>query len=95
MTAELGKLCSLVLTEIFGEIVAGVGEELHDWNGRTLPQLLSSNRPRIQEGLSVLIHHNLVSFSESERSGRAEYTLHHEKVSSFYHTKYAFSPKGF
>ena len=80
MTAELGKLSSLVLTEIFGEIVAGVGKELHEWNGRTLPQLLSSNRPRIQEALSVLIHHNLVSFSESERSGRPEYTLHHEKV---------------
>ncbi len=80
MTTQLGKLTSLLLNEIFGEIVAGVGNELHQWNGRTLPQVMTSNKSRVREALSVLIHHNLVTFSESERAGRAEYSLHHDRV---------------
>jgi hypothetical protein len=84
MTAALGKLCSLLLTEIYGEIVSDVGSELHQWNGRTLPQLLTTDKPRIREALAVLIQHNLVSFAESERAGRPEYTLHHDRVNKEY-----------
>jgi RNA polymerase III subunit RPC82 helix-turn-helix domain len=80
MTAMLGKLCSLLLTEVFGETVAEVGSELHDWNGRTLPQLLTSGKPRVREALAVLIQHNIVTFSEGERSGRAEYAIHQDRV---------------
>jgi len=82
MTTNLGKLTSLLLNEIFGEIVANVGNELHQWNGRTLPQLMTSDKPRVREALSVLIHHNLVTFSETERSGRAEYVIHHDRVNN-------------
>ena len=80
MTAALGKLCSLLLTEIYGEIVSEVGLELHQWNGRTLPQLLTTDKPRIRESLAVLIQHNLVTFVESERAGRPEYILNHDRV---------------
>ena len=82
MTAVLGKLCSLLLTEVYGEVVAEVGSDLHQWNARTLPQLLNEKKPKIREALAALIHHNLVTFAESERWGRAEYTLHHERVLS-------------
>ena len=80
MTAVLGKLCSVLISEVFGETVAGVSNELHDWNSRTLPQLLSSGKPRVREALAVLIHHNVVTFAESERSGRADYAILHDKV---------------
>jgi hypothetical protein len=81
MTSVLGKLCSLVLSDVFGEVVAKVGRELHDWNGRTLPQLSDAKGlTKVKESLAVLIQHNLVTFAQSERSGRPEYTLHQDKV---------------
>ena len=82
MTAVLGNLCTLLISEVFGDTVAEVSNELHDWNGRTLPQILSSGKPRVREALAILIHHNIVTFAESERSGRAEYAILHDKVTA-------------
>ena len=83
MTFNSGKICYLILKEVFDERVASIGDKLHQWNGQTFQQLLLP--PRVQktaESLVVLINHNLVSFQECPRTGRATYNLLEDRVLS-------------
>ena len=83
MTSTSRKLCKSILNEVFGELVASIGDKLHQWSGQTLQQLMLP--PRIEkskECLAVLIHHNLVTFQECPRSGKVIYTLSEDRVIS-------------
>jgi DNA-directed RNA polymerase III subunit RPC3 len=83
MSTIEGRLCTLVLEEVFGEIVAAIGGKLHQWNGQHLQQLMLPPRiSRTPEALAVLINHNLVTFKECSRSGRVIYTLSEDRVLS-------------
>lgn len=82
MTSSSRILCKSILSEIFGDLVAAVGDKLHQWSGQTLSNLMLP--PRIQktkECLAVLINHNLVFFQETE-SGKVIYSLIEERVIS-------------
>ena len=82
MTSTSRILCKSILNEVFGELVAAVGDKLHQWSGQTFQNLMLP--PRIQktrECLAVLINHNLVTFQETE-SGKVIYTLDEERVIS-------------
>ena len=83
MTSTSRKLCKAILTEVFGELVASVADKLIQWSGQTFQQLLQPPRiKKTRECLTVLIHHNLVTFQECSRTGKVVYTLIEDRVIS-------------
>ena len=71
------RLAKLLLREAFGDDVAEVGDQLMNWNGQALPTLLRMGKGgRVRDALLVLIQHNIVTFAQSTRSSKAEYTFH-------------------
>ena len=81
MSTTSRKLCYLVLNEVFGDLVAGIGDKLHQWNGQTLQQLFIPPRiPKTAECLAVLINHNIVKFQECPRTGKVIYYLKEDRV---------------
>ena len=84
MSVTSGRLCYLILREVFDESVASVGNKLHEWNEQTLQQLLQipPRVPKTPEALVVLIHHNLVTFQECPRTGRVIYNILEDRILS-------------
>ena len=83
MTSTSRQLGYLILKEVFDDIVAAVADKLFQWNGQTLQQLfLPPKVPKTSEALTVLIHHNLVTFQECSRSGRVIYNISEDRVLS-------------
>ena len=83
MSVTSGRLCYLILREVFDESVASVGDKLKQWNDQTLQQLLLPPRvPKTPEALVVLIHHNLVTFQECPRTGRVIYNILEDRILS-------------
>lgn len=81
MSNNSRHLCKSILQEVFGDLVAGIGDKLHQWNGQTIQQLMLPPRiPKTSECLTVLINHNLVTFEECQRTNKVIYKLSEERV---------------
>lgn len=82
MSYQLQKLCHKILQEIFGEIVANVGQVLFKLGTNPLRVIKGNiNIPedKVREALAVLIQHNLVTYNEWHTNIPA-YTLEHERI---------------
>ena len=83
MSANSRKLCRSILEEVFGDLVASIGDKVHLWSGITFQQLLLPPRiTKTKESLAVLINHNLITFRECSRAGKPIYYLSEERVIS-------------
>ncbi|MBN3292953.1 RPC3 polymerase, partial [Polypterus senegalus] len=77
MTLEEGKLCSLLLREHFGEVVAKVGSHLIQTGAQALRMIgheTGTALDLVKKALCVLIQHNICSY-EVNRRGQVEYAV--------------------
>ncbi|CAO1428487.1 unnamed protein product [Diamesa tonsa] len=84
MSTQLGKLCSLILFEHFGEQVRLVGDDLFAAFSKSKNLISISTkltREQVASSLAVLVQYRLVKFQSLEQNENvAEYTLLHDKV---------------
>ncbi|XP_055382577.1 DNA-directed RNA polymerase III subunit RPC3 [Condylostylus longicornis] len=84
MSVQYVKLCSVILKQIFGEIVQKIGESLLGAPSRTLKSVIKStnlSRSDVCAGLSILIKFGIVEFSKSQvNETEVEYSIKKERV---------------
>ncbi|RZF32383.1 hypothetical protein LSTR_LSTR001847 [Laodelphax striatellus] len=82
MALSYCKLCSLLLTEHFGEVIGKVAEDLQ-WGPKLLPNIVSStglSTAKVKKALAILIQYGFVRYEKSKCPWRAEYIYLPEKV---------------
>ncbi|XP_022189046.2 DNA-directed RNA polymerase III subunit RPC3 [Nilaparvata lugens] len=82
MALSYCKLCSLLLTEHFGEVIGKVADDLQ-WGPKLLPNIVSStglNTAKVKKALAILIQYGFVMYEKSKCPWRAEYIYLPEKV---------------
>ncbi|KAE8750255.1 hypothetical protein FOCC_FOCC003063 [Frankliniella occidentalis] len=85
MSVLLGKVCSLILEEHFGEIVSKVGTDLFQWGPKPLALVASSTKlsiDKVKQSLCVLLQYGLATFAPGKSGRVAEYTIQTEKIFS-------------
>uniref|UniRef100_A0A336MMU8 DNA-directed RNA polymerase III subunit RPC3 n=1 Tax=Culicoides sonorensis TaxID=179676 RepID=A0A336MMU8_CULSO len=79
MSIQLGKLCSVVIEQRFGEIVRTVADDLFDSISKTIPMIRQSTnleRKEIIKSLQILIKFRLVKFTPAVFNDQmAEYSI--------------------
>lgn len=84
MSIQLGKLCSLILLQHFGENVQKVGDCLYAAvQSCTVSVIIKSTgltKPEVTHALAVLIKFRLAKFAASKNELYAEYSINKENV---------------
>ncbi|NEU36319.1 hypothetical protein GN156_37370, partial [bacterium LRH843] len=68
MALSYCKLCSLLLTEHFGEVIGKVADDLQ-WGPKLLPNIVSStglNTAKVKKALAILIQYGFVMYEKSK-----------------------------
>ncbi|XP_018579458.1 DNA-directed RNA polymerase III subunit RPC3 [Anoplophora glabripennis] len=83
MSAQLGKVLSLILCERFGPIIEKVGMYLFQYGTSPILYIVKSTKfplSKVKESLCVLIKYRLVTFSPNRNENIANYTINAENV---------------
>lgn len=83
MSVQLGKVCSLILFEHFGEIVEKVGTDLFRWGPKPFGLIASSTKlpiEKVRQSLCILLQYGLATYSPTRGGRVAEYFLQPENV---------------
>ncbi|XP_055528270.1 DNA-directed RNA polymerase III subunit RPC3 [Wyeomyia smithii] len=83
MSIQLGKLCSCVVQQHFGEVVRIVADDLFAAVAKTLPMIVKStqlSKSEVCRALAILLKFSLARFQLNKAGTATEYTLDYERV---------------
>ncbi|EAA08103.3 DNA-directed RNA polymerase III subunit RPC3 [Anopheles merus] len=83
MSIQLGKLCSRIIEQHFGEVVRTVVDDLFASIAKPLSQIIRSTgltKSEVCKSLAILIKFNMVGFSLNKARTGYEYRLHYDRI---------------
>ncbi|XP_058467331.1 DNA-directed RNA polymerase III subunit RPC3 [Malaya genurostris] len=83
MSIQLGKLCSCIIQQHFGEVVRMVADDLFAAVSKTLPMIVKStelSKSEVCKALAVLIKFSLARYQPNKSSTAYEYILDYERI---------------